>query len=475
MNVGRSWFPSCEDNVGFFKQKKENASIVVTCGHCGERLVVVDERCKNCKQKIENDKTAPGTALAKASSALEATASKSTSQPAARQLSESQTGPAAGLKTAPVRRRVVAAAIDHSGVLVAAFVIEILSLLPIMHYFTCARSLLVLPGLPAIGLVYIPLLACFAACAFPIIYFAWFESGKRQATPGKRAMGLKVVGLRSRDISFGRALAKSIIQYVVLYILSVMVALVAVLAVFSLPVLKGMSFMFHIFDAILAVFILCVPFFRGGRQSIVDCVLGRMVVEDSEISEEVWSEHLRGLGQPGAIAWTPRIESCLLGILVGIIFSVIQVCAIVVVFAFYLSPLGLISLLIPVVLLVFWLRTGDKKWDYFRTGLLATTCLSLAAGMVIALPYDFLLIQKSAQSMPIAEQAFKIDSQGKDARASRLLKQAIQLNPDLFLTYQFFSSCAEVTGQSNLSKELLSKSMILKPPRGNKPVPLPPK
>lgn len=41
-----------------------------------------------------------------------------------------------------------------------------------------------------------------------LLYFAGFESSPLQATPGKRAMGLKVTDLRGRRIAFGRAVGR---------------------------------------------------------------------------------------------------------------------------------------------------------------------------------------------------------------------------------------------------------------------------
>jgi len=37
------------------------------------------------------------------------------------------------------------------------------------------------------------------------LYFALFESGRWQATPGKRMLGLRVTNLVGRPVSFGRA------------------------------------------------------------------------------------------------------------------------------------------------------------------------------------------------------------------------------------------------------------------------------
>ena len=53
------------------------------------------------------------------------------------------------------------------------------------------------------------------------LYFAYFESSAKQATPGKRILGMKVIGADGQRISFGRATARffsKMISYFFLYI-----------------------------------------------------------------------------------------------------------------------------------------------------------------------------------------------------------------------------------------------------------------
>ena len=59
------------------------------------------------------------------------------------------------------------------------------------------------PGHP-VGARLAPLFFLIAAC----LYYALFESSQMQATPGKRAVGLKVTDLQGEQISFGRALSR---------------------------------------------------------------------------------------------------------------------------------------------------------------------------------------------------------------------------------------------------------------------------
>lgn len=45
------------------------------------------------------------------------------------------------------------------------------------------------------------------------IYFAAFESSESQATPGKKALGIKVTDLNGKKISFGRASGRFFAKY----------------------------------------------------------------------------------------------------------------------------------------------------------------------------------------------------------------------------------------------------------------------
>jgi len=47
-----------------------------------------------------------------------------------------------------------------------------------------------------------------------ILYFSWFESSSYQATPGKMAVGMKVVDLNGERISFGKAIARNILKII---------------------------------------------------------------------------------------------------------------------------------------------------------------------------------------------------------------------------------------------------------------------
>lgn len=49
-------------------------------------------------------------------------------------------------------------------------------------------------------------------CVFSLLYFSYFESSERQATPGKQAAGIIVTDKHGQRISFMRAVARNILK-----------------------------------------------------------------------------------------------------------------------------------------------------------------------------------------------------------------------------------------------------------------------
>jgi uncharacterized RDD family membrane protein YckC len=92
------------------------------------------------------------------------------------------------------------------------------------------------------------------------LYWALLQSGKRQATVGQRALGIKVVDLEGSDVSFGQATGRFFSM-----ILSAMIFLIG-------------YFMF---------------FFNDKRQCLHDLISGCVVVKENPIEENVdLSRHL---------------------------------------------------------------------------------------------------------------------------------------------------------------------------------------
>ena len=74
---------------------------------------------------------------------------------------------------------------------------------------------------PFIMLLAVYVLWCVLSCICMWLYFALLESGKHQATWGKRLLGIKVVGSQGERISFARATGRyfsKILSYMICYI-----------------------------------------------------------------------------------------------------------------------------------------------------------------------------------------------------------------------------------------------------------------
>jgi uncharacterized RDD family membrane protein YckC len=54
-----------------------------------------------------------------------------------------------------------------------------------------------------------------------LLYFAWFESSRYQATPGKMAVGMAVVDLEGRRISFQQAIVRTLAKVISAAILGI--------------------------------------------------------------------------------------------------------------------------------------------------------------------------------------------------------------------------------------------------------------
>ncbi len=50
-------------------------------------------------------------------------------------------------------------------------------------------------------------------CVFSFLYFPYFESSEKQATPGKEAAGIIVTDKHGRRISFARAVARNLLKW----------------------------------------------------------------------------------------------------------------------------------------------------------------------------------------------------------------------------------------------------------------------
>ncbi len=114
------------------------------------------------------------------------------------------------------RRRAAAAAIDAVLLIAASWLIVVASAPAWAGHLTemAADALEIHPGvfgqLFPIQMAIMGVMACAAALAISWIYGAVMESSARQATIGKKALGIAVTDLDGRRISFGRGMARGL-------------------------------------------------------------------------------------------------------------------------------------------------------------------------------------------------------------------------------------------------------------------------
>ena len=120
------------------------------------------------------------------------------------------------VKYAGLTRRTAAAAIDFVLLFAASWLIVVASARAWAGHLTemAADALEIHPGvfgqLFPIQMAIMGGMACAAALAISWIYGAVMESSARQATIGKKALGIAVTDLDGRRISFGRGMARGL-------------------------------------------------------------------------------------------------------------------------------------------------------------------------------------------------------------------------------------------------------------------------
>ncbi len=289
---------------------------------------------------------------------------------------------------AKVTKRFAAAFIDHGILFVIMLAIGLMFNLAAAHYVMTGKALLFADLIRPdnVGLLLLFLLAYVSLYCIPIFYFAFFESSKSQATPGKKFAGLKVVGRKNWKMGFGRSVWKSLLQVFVLYLFTVIcsISLAFLGPMLELSTIPG--FTFFAFELLLLGFVFCIPIF-GGRQSLIDKICGRLEASSAPAEE---AESKTSIGSV--------------------------------------------------------LRT-------------ATTAFMLAAiipALIMSIAYNYVLITKSLQAYPIAEQGFALKAAGKQ-EAKDVLDNARKTFHDIDFTYSILANCASIA-KSDKTSEFSDKS-----------------
>jgi uncharacterized RDD family membrane protein YckC len=117
----------------------------------------------------------------------------------------------------------------------------------------------------------------FATLSIPCwLYYAFLESGERQATAGMRLLGLRVTGLNGERLSFGRALLRTVVKLIPFEVNHAVMFLPAPLMHETDP---NFRYGFILVNALMVVYLASVAL-TGRRQSIHDLMAGTVVVRD---------------------------------------------------------------------------------------------------------------------------------------------------------------------------------------------------
>lgn len=192
--------------------------------------------------------------------------------------------------TAAFSARFFAALIDH-GILLTVMVVPIV--LSILVSIFLIKSRLNLPYMEYVIAVLglINLVLQIALPFVPITYYAWFESSKFQATPGKMKMGLKVVDTKTLNkVGVKRAIWKSFVQYFLFIVIMIVSAIVVKLVCSPPDTYKLFGWYYNVshgllllIEAGIAGVLFCLPVFANKRFTILDKLTRRTVVDAKRV------------------------------------------------------------------------------------------------------------------------------------------------------------------------------------------------
>ncbi len=100
-------------------------------------------------------------------------------------------------------KRYAAYTIDGFLLAIASYAVQ----LPLLMAIGFGAGMSAKPDFGA-GTVIMLILAYLIPIGMQMVYYAWFHSGERQATLGKRAIGIKVTGMQGERISFARGVGR---------------------------------------------------------------------------------------------------------------------------------------------------------------------------------------------------------------------------------------------------------------------------
>lgn len=498
----------------FFKQKQRDKKLVVTCEQCGAVLDPEVEGCANCLQlsKISivgsQDKAAKydrglqknieivpiskhgepnvledlriGPFVVQGMNLHNAKDVKQTSKTTANleRTAVNDEDLRSLIVPAPFKKRLIAAIIDHTLLGAVVFILCLLIGVPVVHYMMTGHALVpfnVFQNLDGPHFSGSPLesvvgggvfLAIFlASWLIPVLYFALFESSRLRTTPGKHMLGLMVTSKSSSNMNFTPALLKAFMQQGLLYVTTIIAGIVAAISLWGMGLAEhpnsALSSFTHIFfwivEFVLFASFMCVPFFCRRTQSLLDVMVGRLVVDRDSFNNDRWDAHISSNSEHG---WQKVFRRILLiaywtGVVIfGFAFAIGM---------FFSSPsILLCGLALYVGLIVAWEKLSYQwKQKVGRSLILSVLIVPILISMAYCIPHDYVLLEKSVKAVPIAERGFQIDPTGKSAESKRLLDLARKEFPDVYFIYVLGRGFSELIGQRDLTMSLTKKYALL--------------
>lgn len=187
--------------------------------------------------------------------------------------------------SAPVQKRFIAALLDHVAAWTIAFLLALLLFQTGTHYVMAGHSFVADENFRDSSILWLAIPYVIAVMSFPILYFAFFESSKFQATPGKRLMGIEVAGAKKWKIGFGRSLIKAIIQTVVMYLCSLIAFFLLAFLSAQLNYYGSLRWIVYLCEGLALAFLFCIPVFKS-KQAIIDKICGRLVINASPAAQK---------------------------------------------------------------------------------------------------------------------------------------------------------------------------------------------
>lgn len=456
-------FLPLDNQMSFLKKPIEEIAV---CNACGFKNPTPSERCRGCKQMPK---------LTVAPDALLDTTPIGTAEVGAdirsRHENQIEKNSFPALLGPTTRKRILAAAIDHAAIGLLTFGLAY----PL--FYAAAYSMLTSHPdrfLPY-GLTYTPNPALvipaagllFGIVSFPFLYFAYFESSKMQATPGKKLVGLKNVRTDGGLVQFKQALQKSVLQNFMLYLISLCAALpVALLLFFVSSNITGSQAYLGIagnlayfgIEFIFVSAVMCLPLFNHRTQSLLDKIVGRLVVPDTMSGASLLANN--EIPRTGPWQKTGIIRA----IIYWIGFSLVFLLALAL--AYLLSggkhhEIILGSALLFILAIVAWESNNATCLKLLKAALCTTLVVGISAGLAIVIPFDLAVIQKANASIPLAQRAFKLDPKGVSPEARVHIKKAQEVFPDLWCVYVLHAGALKAFGFEEDGRELKYQALVL--------------